>query len=39
MLFEHRYAFSDFSNIIPKTDIKQLAECDEQEIVKEIQVK
>ncbi|GAU89521.1 hypothetical protein RvY_02065 [Ramazzottius varieornatus] len=26
-----------FSNIIPKTDIKQLAECDEQEIVKEIQ--
>ncbi|OQV12852.1 Vacuolar protein sorting-associated protein 45 [Hypsibius exemplaris] len=26
-----------FSNIIPKTDIKQLAECDEQEVVKEIQ--
>ena len=27
----------DFSNIIPKTDIKQLAECDEQEVVKEVQ--
>lgn len=28
--------FSDFSNIIPRTDIKYLAECDESESVREV---
>jgi vacuolar protein sorting-associated protein 45 len=29
--------FSDFSNVISKSDIKTLAECDEQEVVREVQ--
>lgn len=30
--------FSDFSNVISKSDIKVLAEADEQEVVREVQV-
>ncbi len=30
---------SDFSNVISKSDIKVLAEADEQELVREVQVK
>lgn len=29
--------FLDFTNIIPKSDIKTLAECDEIEVVREVQ--
>lgn len=31
------YNFLDFSNVISKADIKTLAECDEQETVREVQ--
>lgn len=31
------FIFIDFSNIISKVDIKTLAECDEQEVVREVQ--
>lgn len=27
----------DFSNVVPKADVKTLAECDEQEVVREVQ--
>lgn len=30
---------SDFSNVISKSDVKSLAEADEQEVVAEVQVK
>lgn len=29
--------YADFSNIISKADIKTLAECDEMEVVREVQ--
>jgi len=32
-----KYHFSDFSNIISKTDIKTIAESDIQEVVREVQ--
>lgn len=32
------YCVSDFSNVISKSEIKALAEADEQEVVAEVQV-
>ena len=31
-------SFSDFSNVVSKSDVKTLAEADEQEVVREVQV-
>jgi vacuolar protein sorting-associated protein 45 len=31
-------SISDFSNVISKSDVKSLAEADEQEVVAEVQV-
>lgn len=36
-LFFHCF-LSDFSNVISKSDVKSLAEADEQEVVAEVQV-
>ena len=32
------FTFADFSNVISKQDVKVLAEADDQEVVREIQV-
>ncbi len=32
------FVFSDFSNVVSKSDVKTLAEADEQEVVREVQV-
>lgn len=32
------FLFSDFSNVISKSDVKTLAEADAQEVVREVQV-
>lgn len=32
------FAFLDFSNVISKQDVKVLAEADDQEVVREVQV-
>lgn len=34
--FSH-YGFEDFSNVVSKSDVKLLAEADEQEVVREVQ--
>lgn len=34
--FPH-YGFPDFSNVVSKSDVKLLAEADEQEVVREVQ--
>ena len=37
--FKHfAFTFVDFSNVISKQDVKVLAEADDQEVVREIQV-
>lgn len=38
MVFIFWLSISDFSNVISKSDVKVLAEADEQEVVREIQV-
>ena len=38
MVFFNYYMFSDFSNVISKQDVKVLAEADDQEVVREVQV-
>lgn len=38
MLYAH-LCVSDFSNVISKSEIKALAEADEQEVVAEVQVR
>lgn len=34
----YQAVISDFSNVISKSDVKSLAEADEQEVVAEVQV-
>lgn len=36
--FSYLLIFADFSNVISKTNVKVLAEADEQEVVREVQV-
>ena len=38
MLTQLECIFLDFSNVISKQDVKTLAEADEQEVVREVQV-
>lgn len=38
LLASYQAVISDFSNVISKSDVKSLAEADEQEVVAEVQV-